>query len=152
GVRIGIDQLMLNAENPVENSARIVVTATRNLPKAVKPVLSIVNACIRNETELDITLNRSPRSLVTIVGDGTEGPKSVLQEIPLTRLVARDFALKRATRWLNSEQEIESMNLEDKRLRLQLKPGVLGGGVLRLSIKETMYFAAAAPVALQACK
>lgn len=155
GVRIGIDQLMLNAENPVENSARIVVTATRNLPKAVKPVLSIVNACIRNETELDITLNRSPRSLVTVVGDGAEGPKSLQQEIPFTRLVARDFAffvLRRGTRWLNSEQEIVSMNLEDKRLRLQLKPGVLGGGVLRLSIKETMYFAAAAPVALQACK
>lgn len=148
GVRIRIDQLMLNEKNP----ARIAVTVTKKLLVAVKPVLSIVSACTRNETELDITLNRSPRSLVTVVGDGTEGPKSLQQEIPLTRLVARDFALRRGARWLNSEQEIVSVSLEDKRLRLQLKPGVLGGAALRLSIRETMHFSAAAPVVLKACR
>ena len=156
GVRIRIVQVNSTPKYPLAPSAQIAVSLSKHLPVTQKPRLKILSACFQNGNELHLRLNRSPRNMVTVVGDGTEGPKSVSQEIPLTRVLAFDVVLMhgigRKLVKLDAERAIESIHLQDNTLRLRLSSEALTKAALRVSIRETKYFSAAEAVKVQACR
>lgn len=151
GVRIRIDDVAFDEEDPARASARLTVNVQKNLLTLAKPSLEIVEACAQDAHHLQMKLNRAPMLFVTTVGDGSEGPKRTSQEIPFSRLSANEFVLKRGQRRLDSRREIKEIKMKGEVVNLQLRSPVRGEIPLRISTRETPYFSAASPKLLSVC-